>query len=223
MVSHGRRMAKIIWWIVPCVGVATLVWACLPTWFLFLWTGTGNEHLSAVAFADFNRDGKAGYRPGRRGGGGVSPGSSGVMDGKNPALALFTFHGEQAGDYFGDTVTTGDVTGDGVPDVLVGAYGWTIKAGQANTGKVAVYNGMTGKPVYTLEGEKSPDNFGSCLDASADITGDGKNDILVGACFADPVTAGYVKLFDGATGREPASGPARRRGTRWAGLAPLGM
>ena len=52
MVSHCRRMAKITWWIVPCVGVATLVWACLPTW--FQWTGTGNEHLSAVAFADFS-------------------------------------------------------------------------------------------------------------------------------------------------------------------------
>jgi len=199
MVSCGKRMAKITWWIVPCVGVATLVWACLPTW--FQWTGTGNEHLSAVAFADLNRDGKADIVLGG-GGGGVSPGIVKVMDGANPTHVLFTFHGDQAGDYFGDTVTTGDVTGDGVPDVLVGAYGWTNKAGQANTGKVEVYDGVTGKLVYTLEGEKSPDNFGSCLDASADITGDGRNDILVGACFADPVTTGYVKLFDGATGRE---------------------
>src|SRR2546421_325649 len=83
-------MAKITWWIVPCVGVATLVWACLPTW--FLWTGTGNEHLSAVAFADFNRDRRADIVLGG-GGGGVSPGIVTVMDGANPAHVLFTFHG----------------------------------------------------------------------------------------------------------------------------------
>ena len=147
------------------------------------------------------------------------------MDVTNPAPVLFTFHGEQAGDYFGDTVKTGDVTGDGVPDVLVGAYGWTNAAGQANTGKVEVYDGVTGTLVCTLEGEKSPDNFGSCLDASADIDGDGHNEILVGACFADPVTTGYVKLFDGAMHgtRTLTSGPARRHGTRWAVPAPLGM
>jgi hypothetical protein len=106
------------------------------------------------------------------------------------------------GDYFGDTLKTGDVTGDGVPDVLVGAYGWTNAAGQANTGKVEVYDGVSHALVRTFEGEKSPDNFGSCLDASADLDGDGYNEILVGACFADPVTTGYVKLFDGRTGAQ---------------------
>jgi len=108
-----------------------------------------------------------------------------------------------AGDFFGARVAVGDINGDGVPDIVVGAYGVDV-GGATDAGAVRVYDGATGSLLYQLNGTGSTDFFGSAV-AVGDITGDGKADILVGAWGADlgggsNANIGYVRLFDGANG-----------------------
>jgi uncharacterized protein (TIGR03437 family) len=101
-----------------------------------------------------------------------------------------------AGEALGASLATGDLNGDGVVDLVVGApaanHG-TQDAGK-DTGAVYVFFGKTTlggsldlaqqKPDVTLYGERSYDAFGASV-AIADISGDGKADLIVGAPFAD--------------------------------------
>lgn len=98
------------------------------------------------------------------------------------------------GDYFGRSVTSlGDIDGDGVPDLAVGATGddtggtdrgavhilrlnsdGTVKA------KNKIANGTTGAPTLA-----NSDFFGSAVAAVGDQDGDGVTDLAVGAFFDD--------------------------------------
>ena len=164
---------------------------------LIQYTGTGTDHLGgAVAFGDVNGDGTPDLVVGADGASYVD-----IYDGASPATKLYRLNGAVVGDAFGSTVETGDVNGDAQADVLVGAYAWDGPAGN-DQGYVRVYDGPTGTLLFELQGEKTTDTFGASI-AVADLDGDGKGEILVGAPFADVRgtlgNTGYVKLFDGAT------------------------
>ena len=166
---------------------------------LIQYTGTGTDHLGgAVAFGDVNGDGTPDIVVGADGASYVD-----VYDGTSPATKLYRLTGI-VGDAFGSTVETGDVTGDGIDEVLVGAFAWDGPAG-VDQGYARVFDGPTGTLLFELRGEKATDTFGASI-AVADINGDGKGEILVGAPFADDRGTngnnGYVKLFDGATQSE---------------------
>ncbi len=97
--------------------------------------------------------------------------------------------------------TTGDVTGDGVPDLVVGAYktSWS-------TGAAYVYDGATGDLVHTLSSPapQLDGRFGRTVAGGLDVTGDGISDWAVAATFNDEnggmLRDGRVYLYDGATG-----------------------
>jgi hypothetical protein len=78
----------------------------------------------------------------------------------------------------------GDITGDGVDDLIMSA---------TNSPTVAIFNGATGALIAS--GQAFDSSFGSASVAVGDFTGDGKGDILVGSSFG-----GLVRVFDGATG-----------------------
>ena len=186
----GRGMLGIV------IGLALATTARAAGTLLIQYTGTGTDHLGgAVAFGDVNGDGTPDIIVGADGASYVD-----VYDGASPSTKLYRVTGI-VGDAFGSTVETGDVNGDGKADVLVGAFSWDGPAG-TDQGYMRVFDGATGSQLFELQGERKTDTFGASI-AVADINGDGKGEILVGAPFAElrgiNGNTGYVKLFDGAT------------------------
>lgn len=105
-----------------------------------------------------------------------------------------------AGALFGFSLAAGDVTGDGVKDLIIGAPGDAVSvafgSGTATLGKVYIYNGATltslstPSPLATLNLSGSLLNannaavnalFGFSVAVTNDMNGDGTRDIVVGS------------------------------------------
>jgi hypothetical protein len=97
---------------------------------------------------------------------------------------------EEAGDQFGQVVTTGDFNGDGFDDLAVGVPGEDVEP-QVNAGAVNVIYGSaagltaTGDQIWhqdvtDVDGDAQGfDSFGSAL-AAGDFDGDGNDDLAIG-------------------------------------------
>jgi hypothetical protein len=115
--------------------------------------------------------------------------------------------GEEA--YFGTSVATaGDVNGDGLSDVIIGAPGDLSKFGSAY-----VYHGSTDSlsttAGWTKTSSKEDALFGASVGTAGDVNGDGYADIIVGAPRYDdghPLEGG-VWVYHGNAGR-PDTAPA---------------
>jgi hypothetical protein len=86
------------------------------------------------------------------------------------------------------------VDGDGHADVIVGAYrGRNSTARRAPaTGYVRVYSGADGVLLSRVNGTNNGDEFGRAV-AAADVTGDGRSDVIAGARFG--ANGGYVRVY----------------------------
>jgi len=113
--------------------------------------------------------------------------------------------GEAVGDFFGYSVSAGDVNHDGISDVIVGST-----ANVSNNGAVYIFYGSGGLAAsidasdanVKLTSESDDDRFGISVSAAGDINGDGINDLLVGATLEDAggnPSAGAAYLFHGSS------------------------
>jgi len=78
--------------------------------------------------------------------------------------------------------TTGDLTGDGVRDILASAYVLPVD-GKDGAGRVFLFNGADRSLVHTFnEPDPQPSsNFGFYITAPGDLNGDGKDEVMIGA------------------------------------------
>jgi hypothetical protein len=105
-------------------------------------------------------------------------------------------HGRHHGDGFGAAVSSaGDVNGDGVPDLIVGAPGTATTPGHAY-----VISGRTLRVIRVLSAHTPGDEFGDGVAHTADLNGDGVPDLIVGASGTNPGT-GNVYVYSGRTGK----------------------
>ena len=114
--------------------------------------------------------------------------------------ADITVCGDDADDICGKSVASGDVNGDGYDDIIIGAL-WADPGGRTNAGETYVIFGSSNPPVsidlsqtsanITVYGDNDYDCMGYSV-ASGDVNGDGYDDIIIGAPYADPPGGSYA-------------------------------
>lgn len=131
---------------------------------------------------------------------GVDSGRVFIWNINGPIMPLKIIPGLSAGEEFGATLATlGDLDGDGLAEILVGAPKANI--GGANAGRVSLLNGATGALIYSVNG--APGSlFGSSIAAGKDVNSDGVADFIVGAPNDATVgtNRGRAFVMSGATG-----------------------
>ena len=138
--------------------------------------------------------------------GGAGSGHVDLLSGATGEL-LRRVDGSAAGDFFGAAVgDAGDVDGDEVPDVLVGA------TDTAEGGTVVVVSGADGTTVRTYHAPEAGAAFGAGTDGAGDVDGDGHLDHVIGAPDAGSEDRGAAYVYSGDDGAELVTIASQRDG-----------
>ncbi len=144
---------------------------------------------------------------------------SGTFDLAN-ADVTFNGIGPENNDFSGTTVSNaGDVNGDGIDDLLIGAFG-ADPSGNSSAGETYLVYGRSGASALsgafdlanadvTFNGINAGDWSGNKVSNAGDVNGDGIDDILIGAVLASPngdTEAGESYLIYGKSGAGALSG-----------------
>jgi hypothetical protein len=135
--------------------------------------------------------------------GGIDAGRAYLFSGADGA-PIHTWTGETTGDVFGwEVADAGDVDGDGIIDVVIGAY--RNDNGGTDAGRAYVYSGSTGSLLFTITGEAGEDWLGYAVSGAGDLNGDDYDDVIVGASENDAVAknTGRAYVFFGGPGAYP--------------------
>ncbi len=120
----------------------------------------------------------------------------------------FVLNGVTSGDYSGQSVSAaGDVNGDGVDDLLIGAHradpngdrsgaSYVVfgasGVGSSGTLELSALDGSNG---FVLNGVVEFDESGRSVSAAGDVNGDGVDDLLIGAYRANPNGSGPAPVM----------------------------
>jgi hypothetical protein len=107
--------------------------------------------------------------------------------------------------FFGFSLATiGDLDGDGVRELLVGAPAQDVN-GRSGQGQALIFSGALGDLIHVLDDPLPQDGafFGWAVSSASDLDGDGMDDIAVGApnqTVGSNFSQGQVVVFSGANG-----------------------
>jgi hypothetical protein len=132
------------------------------------------------------------------GGAGVGAGGALELSSLNGANG-FVLNGIDETDYSGNSVSgAGDVNGDGVDDLIIGARyanpnglysgeSYVVFGGAGvGAGGVLELSSLNGANGFVINGIDAYDFSGSSVSSAGDVNGDGAADIIIGAFIADP-------------------------------------
>ncbi len=177
---------------------------------LQLWEGTsleGQLGFSVAGAGDVDDDGHDDVIVGAPLdiGGGDFAGTAFVFSGLDGTV-LHAFSGTAFAQGMGASVDGGgDVDGDGVPDVAVGAYGWDAGASTiTDEGAAFVFSGDDGSLLHQFAGDDVDDMLGWSVALPGDLDNDGRCDVVAGAPGDDDggSDAGAIRAWSGASGVE---------------------
>lgn len=130
--------------------------------------------------------------------GGISYAGSAYIYSSGTGNLIQQYNGGVMYDSFGYSVSSiADMDDDEKDDVLVGATGADPDS-LSGAGSVYVYSSSTGNLIQQFNGKAPSDGFGNSVTSIADIDGDGKDDVLVGASSADSggiINTGSVYIY----------------------------